>query len=163
MSHVLTVHVYRICIRFTGFQARVIFLYKKYIEFNTVANLIRLHSYDRRVSRMNVSRMAEWVRERPFGFNERAGRGGAGRGGGGEKMSLGLELFLLWRDLVFLFASYTKCIIAFTPVLDIFSWQNPILDFFHPKIFTPTPIKIKWSPSKKNKKKKKTLKKVSDW
>ena len=40
------------------------FLYKKYIEFNTVANLIRLHSYGRRVSRMtyemvNVSRMAE--------------------------------------------------------------------------------------------------------
>ena len=40
------------------------FLYKKYIEFNTVANLIRLHSYGRSVSRMtdelvNVSRMAE--------------------------------------------------------------------------------------------------------
>ena len=43
------------------------FLYKKkyiYIEFNTVANLIRLNSYGRRVSRMtdelvNVSRMAE--------------------------------------------------------------------------------------------------------
>ena len=40
------------------------FLYKKYIEFNTVANLIRLHSYGRIVSRMtdklvNVSRMTE--------------------------------------------------------------------------------------------------------
>ena len=40
------------------------FLYKKYIEFNTVANLIRVHSYGRRVSRMtdelvNISRMAE--------------------------------------------------------------------------------------------------------
>ena len=45
-------------------------------------------------------------------------------------MSSGLELFLLRRDLVFLFASYTKCTIAFTPVLDIFSWQNWILDFF---------------------------------
>ena len=69
------------CIRFTGFQARVIFFYiKKYIEFNTVANLIRLHSYGRRVSRMtdellNVSNTAERVRERPFDFNERAGRG----------------------------------------------------------------------------------------
>ena len=52
------------------------------------------------------------------------------RGGGGEKMSSGLELFLLRRDLVFLFASYTKCTVAFTPVLDIFSWQNRILDFF---------------------------------
>ena len=29
-----------------------------------------------------------------------------------------------------LFASYTKCTISFTPVLDIFSWQNRILDFF---------------------------------
>ena len=50
---------------YTGFQARVIFFYIKiYREFNTVANLIRLHSYGRRVSRMtdelvNVSRMAE--------------------------------------------------------------------------------------------------------
>ena len=40
------------------------FLYKKYREFNTVANLIRFHNYGRRVSRMtdeliNVSRMAE--------------------------------------------------------------------------------------------------------
>ena len=33
---------------------------------------------------------------------------------GGEKMSSGLELFLLRRDLVFLFASYTKCTISFT-------------------------------------------------
>ena len=129
MSHLLTVHVYWMCIRFTGFQARIIFfLCKKYVEFKTVANLIRLHSYGRRVSRMtdelvNVSRMAEWVRERPFDFNERAGRRG-------EKMPSGLELFLLWRDLVFLFASYTKCIITFTPVLDIFSWHNRILVFF---------------------------------
>ena len=29
-------------------------------------------------------------------------------------MSSGLELFLLRRDLVFLFASYTKCTISFT-------------------------------------------------
>ena len=41
-----------------------LYIYKKYIEFNTVADLIRLHSYGRRVSRMtdelvNVSRMAE--------------------------------------------------------------------------------------------------------
>ena len=48
---------------FSG-QSHFFFLYKKYIEFNTVANLIRLHSYGRRVSRMtdelvNVSRMAE--------------------------------------------------------------------------------------------------------
>ena len=78
-------------------------------------------------------------------------------GVGGEKMSSGLELFLLRRDLVFLFASYTKCTIAFTPVLDIFSWQNRILDFFSPKIFTPTPVKIKWSLSKKK------TEKVSDW
>ena len=131
-----------------GFSV-IFFLYKNYIEFNTVAKLIRLNSYGRRVSRMtdelvNVSRMAEWVRERPFDFNERAGRGG-------EKMSSGLELFLLRRDLVFLFDSYTKCTIAFTPVLDIFSWQNRILDFFS------TPIKIKWSLSKKKK-----TEKVSD-
>ena len=61
-----------------------------------------------------------------------------GRGG---KMSLGLNLFLLRRDPVFLFASYTKRTIAFTPVLDIFfpgkigSW------IFSPKIFTPNPNK----------------------
>ena len=38
------------------------FLYKKYIEFNTVANLIRLHSYGRRVSRMTdeLVMLAEW-------------------------------------------------------------------------------------------------------
>ena len=40
------------------------FYIKIYIEFNTVENLIRLHSYGRRVSRMtdelvNVSRIAE--------------------------------------------------------------------------------------------------------
>ena len=68
-------------------------------------------------------------------------------------MSSGLELFLLRRDLVFLFASYTKCTIAFTPVLDIFFLAK--LDpgfFFSPKIFTPTPMKIKWSLSKKTEK-----------
>ena len=48
-----------------GFSGQsFIFLYKKYREFNTVANFIRLHSYGRRVRRMtdelvNVSRMAE--------------------------------------------------------------------------------------------------------
>ena len=48
-----------------GFSGQsLFFLHKKYIEFNTVANLIRHHSYGRRVSRMtdelvNVSRMAE--------------------------------------------------------------------------------------------------------
>ena len=52
-----------------GFSGQSHFLYiyiyiYKYIEFNTVANLIRLHSYVRRVRRMtdelvNVSRMAE--------------------------------------------------------------------------------------------------------
>ena len=54
------------CIRFTGFQDRVIFFYiKKYIEFNTVANLIRLHSYSRRVSRMTdeLVMLAEWQNE----------------------------------------------------------------------------------------------------
>ena len=67
----LLIHVCRTCGQFMYtecvYASRVrviIFLYKKYIEFNTVANLIRLHSYGRRVSRMtdelvNVSRMAE--------------------------------------------------------------------------------------------------------
>ena len=47
------------------FRPESFFFYIKiYKEFNTVANLIRLHSYGRRVSRMtdelvNVSRMAE--------------------------------------------------------------------------------------------------------
>ena len=48
------------------FRPESLFFYIKhiYIEFNTVANLIRLHSYGRRVSKMtdelvNVSRMAE--------------------------------------------------------------------------------------------------------
>ena len=49
---------------FSGHKLYIFSLYKTYIEFNTVANLIRLHSYGRRVSRMtdelvNVSRMAE--------------------------------------------------------------------------------------------------------
>ena len=41
------------------------FLYKKYLEFNTVANLIRLHSYGRRVSRMTdeLVMLAEWQNE----------------------------------------------------------------------------------------------------
>ena len=39
------------------------------------------------------------------------------------------------------------------PCLGYFSWQNRILDFFSPKIFTSTPIKIKWSLSKKKMKK----------
>ena len=56
--------------------------------YKNIESLILSHSYGRRVSRMtdelvNVSRMAEWVRERPFDFNERAGWGG------GEKMSSG--------------------------------------------------------------------------
>ena len=55
------------CIRFTGFQDRVFFyIYKKkYIEFNTVGNLIRLHSYGRRVSRMTdeLVMLAEWQNE----------------------------------------------------------------------------------------------------
>ena len=71
-------------------------------------------------------------------------------------MSSGLELFLLRRDLVFLFASYTKCTIAFTLVLDIFFLAKSDPGFFSPKIFTPTPIKIKWSLSKKTEK-------VGDW
>ena len=68
----LLIHVCRTCGQFMYtecvYASRVFshffFLYKKYIEFNTVAKLIRLHSYGRRVSRMtdelvNVSRMAE--------------------------------------------------------------------------------------------------------
>ena len=64
--------------------------------------------------------LAEWQNE--YGSDHlilMRARGGGG--GGGEKMSSGLELFLLRRDLVFLFASYTKWTVAFTPVLDIFS------------------------------------------
>ena len=71
----LLIHVCRTCGQFMYtecvYPSRVfrpesffLYIYKKYIEFNTVADLIRLHSYGRRVSRMtdesvNVSRMAE--------------------------------------------------------------------------------------------------------
>ena len=51
---------------FHGFSGQSnFFLYKKYIEFNTVANLIRLHSYSRRVSRMTdeLVMLAEWQNE----------------------------------------------------------------------------------------------------
>ena len=48
-------------------------------------------------------------------------------------MSSGLELFLLRRDLVFLFASYTKYTIAFTPVLDIFFLAKSDPGFFFSK------------------------------
>ena len=70
----LLIHVCRTCGQFMCtecvygsrvFRPESLFFYiKKYIEFNIVANLIRLHSYGRRVSRttdelVNVSRMAE--------------------------------------------------------------------------------------------------------
>ena len=65
-SYVYVARAVSLCIlnMYTGFQARAFFYIKIYIEFNTVANLIRLHSYDRSVSRVtnelvNVSRMAE--------------------------------------------------------------------------------------------------------
>ena len=133
------------CIRFTGFQDRVFFfLYKKYIEFNTVANLIRLHSYGRRVSRMTdeLVMLAEWQNE--YGSDYLILMRGWGRGredvfGSGVVSSATrscLSIRLLYK------MHYT-----FTPVLDIFSWQNRILDFFSPKIFKSNPIKIKWSLS----------------
>ena len=56
-------------------------------------------------------------------------------------MSSGLNLFLLRRDPVFLFASYTKRTIAFTPVLDIFFLAKSDPGFFSPKIFTLNPNK----------------------
>ena len=57
---------------------------------------------------MNWSMLAEWQNE--YGSDHLILMRGRG---GGEKMSSGLELFLLRRDLAFLFASYTKCTIAF--------------------------------------------------
>ena len=57
----------------------------------------------------------------PFDFNERAG---------GGKMSSGLDLFLPGRDPVFLFASYTKRTVAFTPVLNIFFLAKSDPGFF---------------------------------
>ena len=58
---------------------------------------------------------------------------GGGAGGGGREDVFGSGVVSSATDLVFLFASYTKCTIAFTPVFDIFSWQNRILDFFFSK------------------------------
>ena len=60
-------------------------------------------------------------REWPFDFY---GGGGAGR------CLWGLIFFLPWRDPVFLFASFTKRTVAFTPVLDIFLQQNRVLEIF---------------------------------
>ena len=48
-------------------------------------------------------------------------------------MSSGLELFLLRRDLVFLFASYTKYTIAFTPVIGYFFLAKSDPGFFFSK------------------------------
>ena len=52
-------------------------------------------------------------------------------------MTSGLELFLLRRDLVFLLASYTKCTIAFTPVLDFFLAKSDPGFFFLQKSSRP--------------------------
>ena len=72
--------------------------------------------------------LAEWQNE--YGSDHLIlMRGGAG----GEKMSSGLELFLLRCNLVFLFASYTKCTTAFTPVLDIFFLAKSDPGFFFSK------------------------------
>ena len=65
--------------------------------------------------------------------------GGWGVGG---KMSSGLDLFLPRRDPVFLFASYTKRTIAFTPVLDIFFLAKSDPGYFFSPILLAHPYKI---------------------
>ena len=103
------------------------FLYKKYIEFNTVANLIRLHSYSRRVSRMTdeLVMLAEWQNE--YGSDYLILMRGWGRGredvfGSGVVSSATrscLSIRLLYKMYYIVY-----------PCLGYFSWQNRILDFF---------------------------------
>ena len=144
------------CIRFTGFQDRVIFFYiKKYIEFNTVANLIRLHSYSRRVSRMTdeLVMLAEWQNE--YGSDYLILMRGRGRGRedvfGSAVVSSATRFCLSSRLL------YNMCYIVYPCLGYFFPGKIGSWIFFSPKIFTSTPIKIKWSLTKRN------TEKVSDW
>ena len=141
------------CIRFTGFQDRVIFfLYKKYIEFNTVANLIRLHRYGRIVSRMTdeLVMLAEWQNE--YGSDCLILMRGRGRGRedvfGSGVVSSATRSCLSIRRLYKMYYSVYPCFGYF-----FLAKSDP--GFFSPKSFTSTPIKIKWSLSKKKKKLKK--------
>lgn len=68
---------------------------------------------------------------------------------GVERCLRAWKVFFFRDAICLLFASLTKrtSVIAFTPVLDIFFWQNRVLDFFPRKLFPRPPRTTPRPPS----------------